>query len=122
MRKEIQVRFLGGFDRDYARCRRDGLPAEDFEHVLEFFLAGEPLPAWYNDHPLEGELSAYREFHLGEGDDLVVVYRWRGAEAVFAKMGRHKEAFGHRKWKKKGGATAAPESFPDQEAEGGMGG
>jgi len=117
MREEVQIRFLPRFDRAFARCCHARLLfAEDFAHVLELFMDGEPLPAFYHDHPLTNNLTGYREFHLGPDNDLVVIYRRRAGEVVFADIGGHEELFAHRKRREKGRPSPAPESFLEHRA------
>ncbi|MEK7107244.1 MAG: type II toxin-antitoxin system YafQ family toxin [Patescibacteria group bacterium] len=69
-------------------------PLAKFEKALYCLRRGEPLPVFYADHALHGELSVYREFHLA--DDLLVQYKRNEDLRVItiAKIGTHSELFG----------------------------
>ena len=56
--------------------------------------SGGILPDSFRDHQLKGELSIYRELHLGY--DLLVQYRRNEEKQIItiAKIGTHTELFG----------------------------
>ena len=74
--------------------RSGSFPIGKFEKALDYLRNGEPLPIFYGDHTLHGELSIYREFHLA--DDLLVQYKRNEILQVItiAKVGTHTELFG----------------------------
>jgi mRNA interferase YafQ len=54
-------------------------------------LREEPLPKEAKDHPLKGNFSDYREFHVS--GDLLVVYRVLDDTLQLIRIGSHSEIF-----------------------------
>ena len=54
-------------------------------------LREEPLPPEAKDHPLKGNFSDYREFHVS--GDLLVVYRVLDDTLQLVRIGSHSEIF-----------------------------
>ena len=58
---------------------------------LTLLLSRQPLPPRYQDHPLRGEWSGYREFHVAP--DWLVIYRIVDEFLVLARTGSHADLF-----------------------------
>ena len=58
---------------------------------LAILLNRDPLPPQYADHPLKGEWSGYREFHVEP--DWLVIYRVVRQFLVLARTGTHSDLF-----------------------------
>ena len=81
--------------RSLRKYQKSGsFPQDKFKLALSCLREGKPLPTEYNDHALKGELSAFREFHLGY--DLLVEYKRREDLRIVAisRIGTHTELFG----------------------------
>lgn len=81
------------FSRDYKRelKGRHGrqLPGLVRE-ILDLLAHDRPLPSRYNDHPLGGSWSGYRDCHLRP--DLILIYRKPGPNTLrLARLGSHSE-------------------------------
>ena len=75
-------------------ARSGVFPQQKFKQALTHLEQGKLLPVSYQDHQLKGELSAYREFHLGY--DLLVQYKRNEEKKIvtISKIGTHTELFG----------------------------
>jgi mRNA interferase YafQ len=59
---------------------------------INTLLKEEPLPAEAKDHPLKGNFSDYREFHVS--GDLILIYRVKEDTLQLIRIGTHSEIFG----------------------------
>lgn len=59
---------------------------------LSALLQKQSLSPEALDHPLKGEWSSYREFHIS--GDLLVIYTIRGETLELLRIGTHSELFG----------------------------
>jgi len=59
---------------------------------INALLKEEPLPAEAKDHPLKGNFSDYREFHIS--GDLILIYRVKEDTLQLIRIGSHSEIFG----------------------------
>lgn len=81
--------------RSLRKYKRSGsFPRAKFKAALLYLREGKQLPASYDDHALKGELTTFREFHLGY--DLLVEYRINQDTQVvtISRIGTHAELFG----------------------------
>jgi mRNA interferase YafQ len=81
----------GQFRRDVKRAEKRGKDLRKLRLVLELLIAGEALPASYNDHPLKGNWKDYRDVHVEP--DWVVIYRVVGDELHLVRTGSHPDLF-----------------------------
>ena len=54
-------------------------------------FAAEPQDPVLRTHKLKGELEVYWAFSID--DDLRVVFRWEGEEAILVNLGSHDEVY-----------------------------
>jgi len=85
-------RAVGRFRKDLKQARRRGYDLKKLEAVLDLLLAGKPLPAACEDHPLKGKWQGYRDCHIGP--DWLLIYRIDGDELVLVRTGTHADIFG----------------------------
>ena len=52
------------FNKGLERSKRRGLDIQNLWDVVGIIAAGEPLPAKYIDHKLQGQYDGYRECHI----------------------------------------------------------
>jgi mRNA interferase YafQ len=57
--------------------------------LLAVLLNRQSLPLQYQDHPLKGEWSGYREFHVSS--NWILIYRVVGEFLVLARTGTHSD-------------------------------
>jgi mRNA interferase YafQ len=56
---------------------------------LALLLNNQPLPPQYQDHPLKGEWTGYREFHVAP--DWLIIYQIAGGCLHLARTGTHSD-------------------------------
>ena len=54
-------------------------------------FAADPQDSLLHTHKLKGELDAYWAFNVD--DDLRVLFRWEGDEALLVHLGSHEEVY-----------------------------
>ena len=59
--------------------------------VLALLIKEKPLPARYNDHPLKGEWTGFRDLHIEP--DWLLLYAVEGNELLLARTGTHADLF-----------------------------
>ena len=87
------------YERDVKRLRQRGADVAQLFTLVDLLLAGKPLPSRYKDHQLVGTLEKFRDAHVNEPDDWVLVYRVLGGTLVLARTGTHEEVFKRRRRK-----------------------
>lgn len=68
------------------------LVSEAWSEVSTCLLLGTAMPEKYKDHPLHGNFSGFRDFHINP--DLVLIYRISGDAVELHYLGSHSEVFG----------------------------
>lgn len=63
------------------------------ELMLLIIANAGPLPAEYEDHPLQGEWEGHRDAHVG-GDWLLIYKITKQGSVIFTRTGTHSEIFG----------------------------
>jgi len=81
------------FQRDWRGLQHKGINLASLKEVISLLILNEgPLSAEWRDHPLKGQLSAYRECHAG--GDLLLMYQLPDDDSViFVRTGTHAELF-----------------------------
>jgi mRNA interferase YafQ len=85
--------FERGFIKDWDRLSRTGrFNMRQLKEAMILLIANhEPLSAEWLDHPLKGEWSNHREFHIG--GDFLLVYQADENTVLFVRCGTHSELF-----------------------------
>ena len=65
---------------------------QSFVDAIFLLINNKTLPPEYKDHQLKGELSKFREFHIG--GDLLVIYTIENDVLYLLRLGTHSELFG----------------------------
>ena len=65
---------------------------QSFINAVSLLINNKTLPPEYKDHQLKGELSKFREFHIG--GDLLVIYTIENDVLYLLRLGTHSELFG----------------------------
>ena len=84
--------YTGQFKRDVKLADKRGKDMSKLRTVIEWVLAGEPLPHELGDHPLKGEWQPSRDLHIEP--DWVLIYRVDGDAVRFERTGTHADLFG----------------------------
>lgn len=85
------------YERDVKRLRQRGADVAQLFALVDLLLEGKPLPPRYKDHQLVGTLHKFRDAHVNEPEDWVLVYRVIGGMLVLARTGTHGEVFRRRR-------------------------
>ncbi len=81
----------GRFKRDVRRIKKRKKDMTKLKAVLDLLLAGTPLPAAYNDHPLKGDWKGFRDLHIEP--DWLLFYQIEDDELRLARTGTHSDLF-----------------------------
>jgi mRNA interferase YafQ len=84
--------YTGQFRRDVKLAQKRGKDMQKLRVVVDWLLAGKPLPARLHDHPLQGEWKPSRDLHLEP--DWILIYCFDGDEVRFERTGTHSDLFG----------------------------
>ncbi|MDR1979270.1 MAG: type II toxin-antitoxin system YafQ family toxin [Synergistaceae bacterium] len=80
------------FKKDIKQAAYRGRDIMKMFSPIAMLLNNRPLPRQYRDHPLKGEWTGYRDFHVEP--DWIVIYRIVGNLLVLEQTGTHSELFG----------------------------
>ncbi|MDB5264607.1 MAG: type toxin-antitoxin system YafQ family toxin [Parcubacteria group bacterium] len=89
-----ELRFSHLAKKSLKKLARSGsFDAKGLETALDCFIAGTTLPSKFKDHQLKGDLSSFRECHLGF--DLLVKYERDESlkMVIIADIGTHNSIF-----------------------------
>ena len=79
------------FKKDIDKLRFTNEHYSKYIIYIAKLLEGKPLPSEALDHPLKGEWSSYREFHVS--GDLLVIYKISQDTLFLARIGSHSQLF-----------------------------
>jgi mRNA interferase YafQ len=90
-----QIKFTSKYKKDYKRIKTNTLLTQEINEVVFILSKNDaPLPEKYNDHPLKGEFSMFRECHIRP--DWLLVYQKTKKDLILMLMrtGTHSHIFG----------------------------
>ncbi|MBO7047947.1 MAG: type II toxin-antitoxin system YafQ family toxin [Spirochaetia bacterium] len=61
------------FKKDYKRISKQRLDLSKLDKIVQILLSDRPIPRFYNDHSLKGNLKDLRELHIQP--DWILIYR-----------------------------------------------
>jgi mRNA interferase YafQ len=76
---------------DVRLAQKRGKDMDKLKAALSLLIEQELLPASYNDHPLRGDWSGFRDLHIEP--DWLLLYRVDGDELQLARTGTHADLF-----------------------------
>lgn len=79
------------FLKDYKKQKVSEQHYAKFIVYLSQLLQQEPLPKEALDHPLKGEWSDFREFHIS--GDLLIIYAVKNDTLELYRIGSHAQLF-----------------------------
>jgi mRNA interferase YafQ len=88
----LTPKITSTYKKDLRRAKSRGWDIDNkLLPPLDVLLNERPLLSQYEDHPLKGEWSGYREFHVET--DWLVIYRVVQRFLVLARTGTHDDLF-----------------------------
>ncbi len=87
----LALRTLGRFDRESKKIKKRGKDMSKLKDVIKLLQEGNPLPAKYRNHKLQGEFKDYWECHIEP--DWLLVYRKTDTELILFATGTHSDLF-----------------------------
>jgi mRNA interferase YafQ len=95
MVKPYIVQYSSKFQEERARLESEGRDKEKLEKAMDLLVNQKKLPEKYSDHPLKGRWRGFRDLHLDDKDDWILVYKYIGRNRIrFERTGSHAEIFG----------------------------
>lgn len=79
------------FRRDVKRAQKRGKDMAKLREAILLLIEGSPLPARYNDHPLNGEWKHFRDCHIEP--DWLLIYKIDGDDLHLVRTGTHSDLF-----------------------------
>ncbi|GHU56113.1 addiction module toxin, RelE/StbE family [Clostridia bacterium] len=82
------------FKKGYKLCQKRHLDVSLIDNLIELLLNEKPLPKEYNDHPLKGNYSGYRECHIGGArSNWLLIYKIKNdiLTLTLAYIGTHSD-------------------------------
>lgn len=90
----LEVKFSARFKKEYKLSLKRGSTRAEMEKVIRLLASGNPLPAEYHDHALQGKWKDHRDCHIRP--DWVLIYKINKSELVLelCRTGTHSDLFG----------------------------
>ena len=87
------IKYTNKMKRDVKRMRKRGKDLTKLTAVLNLLASAKLIPEEYYDHPLKGDMKAYRECHIEP--DWLLIYRILDDELYLlaAGTGTHTDLF-----------------------------
>ena len=80
------------FKKDFKRVSKQNIDFRDtFIEVVQMLCNAQPLPERFQDHPLSGNYTGYRDCHIRP--DLVLIYKSNEDSIILVRIGSHSEVF-----------------------------
>lgn len=88
-----EVRPTTRFQRDLKLAKKRNYDMSKMTRVIKLLASGQPLPARYKDHPLEGDYAGCRECHITP--DWLLVYEIDNGQLILylTRTGTHSDLF-----------------------------
>lgn len=81
--------LTSAYKRDVKRVKKQNKPLDQLGDVVAWLLHDAPLPERYQDHPLKGNWSGYRELHITP--DWLLIYHIESDIIYLDRTGSHTE-------------------------------
>jgi len=88
----LDADYLPSFVRDRKRLKKKHWPIEELDKaIVSVIFADEmPIPLFYNDHALKGDLRGYRLLHVGgRNSDWLLLYKSLDGFVTLIRTGSH---------------------------------
>jgi mRNA interferase YafQ len=83
--------YSGQFKRDIKAAGKRGKDMRKLKVLMALLVAGKPLPAAFQDHPLKGRWRTFRDVYIES--DWLLIYKITGGAVRFERTGRHGDLF-----------------------------
>ena len=89
----LKVRYSAKFKKDFKAVVKRGYDMNLLKNVIDLLMRQVPLPEVYNDHPLKGDYSGYRECHITP--DWLLIYKTENDILTLSltRTGTHSDLF-----------------------------
>ncbi|MBM3700289.1 MAG: type II toxin-antitoxin system YafQ family toxin [Actinobacteria bacterium] len=89
----LKVRYSARFKKDFKLVQKRGYEINLLEEIVSMLCDEKPLPPKYNDHPLSGNYSGFRECHITP--DWLLIYKIEKDILTLSltRTGTHSELF-----------------------------
>jgi mRNA interferase YafQ len=95
MAKEYLALYSEAFKADVLYLESLGYDMSELTALTDLLINQKVIPKKYKDHALTGNWRGYRDAHIDDDMDWIVVYRYKGRnKIVFERTGSHLEIFG----------------------------
>lgn len=90
---KYQIQRTSQFKKDFKLALKRNCDIKKLHKVITLLANGETLPEIYNDHPLKGTYSGYRECHIEP--DWLLVYKITESVLILTlyRTGSHSDLF-----------------------------
>ena len=85
------IRETTKYIKDLKRMAKQGKDLNLLIDIIEILVLEEKINLKYKDHPLRGNMSAYRELHITP--DWLLVYKIEGDIIKLIRTGSHSDLF-----------------------------
>jgi mRNA interferase YafQ len=79
------------FRKDVKRMKKRGKDMNKLKELITLLLNEDPLPVWYQAHPLKGNWISFWDAHIEP--DWILIYLQQDDELLLARTGTHADIF-----------------------------
>jgi mRNA interferase YafQ len=96
MVKPYLTQYSPEFQADMRRLEAKGYDLSRLKAIMDMLVERKDIAEKYSDHQLKRRLRAYRDVHIDDDLDWILVYRIVSHKAIrFERTGSHAEVFGN---------------------------
>lgn len=83
------------FELDLKIVSGKGYDLSELKKLMNLLINRKPLNPKYQDHPLRGRLKGFRDAHISNDPDWILIYRYvdNGKKIIFERTGTHDDIF-----------------------------
>ncbi|MDR1043655.1 MAG: type II toxin-antitoxin system YafQ family toxin [Candidatus Adiutrix sp.] len=83
------------FERDVKAVFEKGYDLSELKTLMTLLIHRKPLNNKYQDHPLRGRLKRFRDAHISNDPDWILIYRYADDDKkiIFERTGTHGDIF-----------------------------
>jgi mRNA interferase YafQ len=95
MAKALIPKYSDEFLADVERLKSQGYNMVELGVVTQLLINKKTLPKRYKDHSLRKRYAGYRDAHIDDALDWILIYRIIGRDTIlFVRTGSHHDIFG----------------------------
>jgi mRNA interferase YafQ len=94
--KALTVQYSPEFLLEVAFLESQGYDLTALTTLTDLLINKQPLPVKYKDHQLKKRLKKFRDAHIDDTLDWILIYRYIGRNIIrFERTGSHEAIFGN---------------------------